>query len=233
MTSTAHRNDRATLGIVASNLLTLVIAWRQDWPLALMLWPYWCQSVVIGWFARKRILALHTFSTEGFRINDQPVEPTPQTQRSTANFFALHYGFFHLVYFIFLLTMSAMSGDTAASGGGTQVIRPSFERIQGSDALLILGLSLSFWFSHRASHREHIEADLRRVPNIGTLMFLPYLRVIPMHLTIILGMALGDDWGRLLFGSLKTAADVLMHKIEHRWLQGSAAGAKPLPHVVD
>jgi len=233
MTSTVNRNDRATLGIVASNLLTLVTAWWQDWPLALMLWPYWCQSLVIGWFARKRILALGKFSTEGFRVNDQPVEPTPQTQRMTANFFAVHYGFFHLIYFIFLLTMSAMSGEPAASGGGTQVIKPSFARIHGSDVLLILGLAVSFWFSHRASHREHVEADLRRVPNIGTLMFLPYLRVIPMHLTIIFGMTLGDGWGRLLFGSLKTGADVLMHKIEHRWLQGSAAGAKPLPRVVD
>lgn len=221
MNSTVNRTDRATLGIVASNLLTLVTAWWQDWPLALMLWPYWCQSLVIGWFARKRILALGTFSTEGFRINDQAVEATPQTQRRTANFFALHYGFFHLIYFIFLLTMSAMSGEPAASGDGTQVISPSFERIHGSDVLLVLGLAVSFWFSHRASHREHVAADLRRVPNIGTLMFLPYLRIIPMHLTIIFGMALGDGLGRLLFGALKTVADVLMHKIEHRWLQGA------------
>lgn len=231
---TASRNDHATLAIIASNLLTLLTAWWQDWPLVLMLWPYWCQSLVIGWFARKRILALGTFSTEGFRINDQAVAPTPETQRRTATFFAIHYGFFHLVYFIFLLAMSAMSGEPASAGGGTQVVQPSFERIHRSDVLLILGLSLSFWFSHRASYREHVEADLRRVPNIGTLMFLPYLRIIPMHLTIILGMALGDGLGRLLFGGLKTVADVLMHKIEHRWLQGNPTTAsKPLPRVVD
>jgi hypothetical protein len=231
MNAIANRNDQATLGIVASNLLTLVVAWWQDWPLALMLWPYWCQSVIIGWFARKRILALGRFSTEGVRINDRPVDPTPQTQRSTANFFTLHYGLFHLVYFIFLLAMSAMSGEPAAAGGGTQVIEPSFDRIQRSDVLLILGLSLSFWFSHLASHREHVEADLRRVPNIGTLMFVPYLRVIPMHLTIILGMALGDDWGRLLFGALKTVADVAMHRIELRWLLGAMAGT-PQPEAI-
>lgn len=233
MTTPAARSDHAALGIVASNLLTLVIASWQDWPLALMLWPYWCQSLIIGWYARKRILALGTFSTEGFRINDKAVEPTPQTQRSTANFFALHYGLFHFVYFIFLLAMSAMSGEPAASGGGVQTVPPSFDRIHGSDLLLVLGLSVAFWFSHRASHREHVAADLRRVPNIGTLMFMPYLRIVPMHLTIILGMALGDDWGRLLFGSLKTIADVLMHKIEHRWLQGAVATNRPLPRVVD
>ncbi|MFC5579293.1 hypothetical protein ACFPOA_14865 [Lysobacter niabensis] len=46
-----------------------------------MLWPYWCQSLVIGWFARKRILALAKFSTEGFRINDESAQPDPQTRR--------------------------------------------------------------------------------------------------------------------------------------------------------
>ena len=230
--STATRSDNATLGIVASNVLTLLTAWWQDWPLVLMLWPYWCQSLVIGWYARKRILALGKFSTEGFRINDQAVLPTQETQRRTANFFAVHYGLFHLVYFFFLVVMSAMTGPAADAGGGVQSVAPSFGRLRGSDFLLILGLSIAFWFSHRASFREHVEADLRREPNIGTLMFVPYLRVIPMHLTIILGMGMGEGLGRLLFGGLKTVADVLMHKIEHRWLQGATA-SKPLPRVVD
>jgi uncharacterized protein DUF6498 len=229
MTTANARSDNAALAIVASNLLTLLTAWWQDWPLALLLWPYWCQSLIIGWFARKRILALQNFSTEGFRINDQAVAPTPETRRRTASFFALHYGFFHLGYLAFLV--ASASGATVASGDGTQVAHSSFARLHGSDVLLILALSISFWFSHRASHREHVAADLQRTPNIGTLMFMPYLRVVPMHLTIILGLTLGDDWGRLMFGSLKTASDVLMHKIEHRWLQGAVT--RPAPHVAD
>lgn len=229
MTTANTRSDNAALAIVASNLLTLLTAWWQDWPMALLLWPYWCQSLIIGWFARKRILALQTFSTDGFRINDQAVAPTPETRRRTASFFTLHYGFFHLGYLVFLV--ASLSGATMTTDDGSQVIHPSFARLHGSDVLLILGLSISFWFSHRASHREHIAADLRHTPNIGTLMFMPYLRVVPMHLTIILGMTLGDDWGRLLFGSLKTASDVLMHRIEHRWLQGAAT--RPPPRVVD
>lgn len=229
-TAKPPRNDNAALAIVASNLLTLLTAWWQDWPMALLLWPYWCQSLIIGWFARKRILALQRFSTEGFLINDQAVEPTPETQRRTASFFALHYGFFHLGYLAFLV--AGQSGARMTSGDGTQVSPSSFAGLQGFDVLLILALAISFWLSHRASHREHVAADLRRTPNIGSLMFIPYLRIVPMHLTIILGVTLGDEWGRLLFGSLKTAADVLMHKIEHRWLQG-AATAPSVPRAVD
>lgn len=60
-----------------------------------------------------------------------------------------------------------------------------------------------------------------RVSRLGTLMFLPYARVVPMHLTIIFGGMLARDsaFALLLFCSLKTAADVLMHYVEHRVLQ--------------
>ena len=34
--------------------------------------------------------------------------------------------------------------------------------------------------SHRASHREHVAADLAGTPKLGTLMMLPYARIVPM-----------------------------------------------------
>ena len=63
----------ATTGLLLSNALTLIIALLMKWPLAIVVWPYWIQSIVIGWYARKRMLALKKFSTEGFTANDQPV----------------------------------------------------------------------------------------------------------------------------------------------------------------
>jgi hypothetical protein len=58
-------------------------------------------------------------------------------------------------------------------------------------------------------------------------MFLLYGRIIPMHITIIVGGALGGDSALsvLVFGALKTAADVLMHHVEHRVLQRQRAAA--------
>lgn len=214
--------DKAMYGIVAANVATVALALWDDWPLLLMLWPYWCQSVIIGWFARKRILALHDFSAGGFRINDQPVDATVPTKARVANFFALHYGGFHLIYLLFLVVLS---GILVAGVVAPELVQaPADElaqagRLRVYDPLLVLGLAACFWFSHRASHREHLTADLAHPPNIGTLMFLPYLRVVPMHLTIILAIPLGGAGGVLLFGTLKTVADVLMHRFEHRLLQ--------------
>lgn len=200
-----HR-DPAVYGILASNALTLGVALWQDWPLVLLLWPYWLQSVIIGWFARRRMLALKRFSTAGFRMDGSEPEPNEATKRDTANFFALHYGFFHFVYLVFIAAIGAFGAYGRAPTGG--------------DFGLIALLGAAFWITHGDSHRRNLVADLAGERNIGTLMALPYARVLPMHLTIILGGMLGGGTlALLLFTLLKTAADVLMHVVEHRWLQ--------------
>lgn len=200
--------DLALWSILASNLLTLAVALAFRWDVRELLWPYWIQSVVIGVFAARRMAVLQRFDVEGFSINDQPATETPQTRRSTVTFFVLHYGFFHFGYLAFLLV------GWRAAGGALAPI----------DLLALAVVGLSFVWSHWKSHREHVQADLAGRPNIGKLMFLPYLRVIPMHLVILFGASRGGGAVTvLLFVSLKTLADLVMHRIEHRQLQRSSA----------
>jgi hypothetical protein len=200
------RRSLAAVFILGANVITLAMAIMLEWSLGSLLWPYWAQSLVIGFFARRRILALQRFSTEGFRINDRPVLPTPDTQRSTANFFALHYGFFHLVYTVFLLTMAT----------------PRAQDLPWLTVSLV-----GFVLSHERSFREHVARDLAGTPNIGTLMFLPYARIVPMHVIIISG-ALWEEvasaLGLAAFAALKTAADLVMHTVEHRVLAKGSPG---------
>ena len=215
-------SDRALKGILLSNAVTLALAVWQQWTLLQLMWPFWMQSVIIGYYARQRMLKLRAFSTEGLTMNDRPVPPTPASQRQVANFFALHFGGFHLAYLVFLVIFST----TADAGGFVDVTNETSGEVSQVfvghthplDVLAWLALAVSFLFSHRASHREHVAADLGGCPNLGTLMFMPYARVIPMHLTIIFGTQIGDGavW---LFVLLKTGADVVMHKVEHHVLQ--------------
>ena len=216
-------HDRSLQPILAANIATIVAALVFDWGLGQLLWPYWIQSVIIGYYARYRILMLKDFCTEGFTVNDRPVDPTPETQRQTANFFAMHYGIFHLGYLGFLTSFTASSdgsGYVPVTDANTgEIYTMEFGHTDGIDLLIYLALGIGFWLSHRASHQEHVRADLARKPNIGTLMFLPYLRVIPMHLTIIFGAMLSGGLALIFFAALKTAADIAMHRVEHRWLQ--------------
>ncbi len=199
--------DRSVVVLLLSNLLTIALAVYQHWDVFVLMWVYWGQSVIIGYFSFRRIMDLKRFSTAGFMINDQPVKPTPQTQRQTAVFFALHYGIFHLVYLSFL------GADANVAGGF-----PLF------NVLVCIGV---FYLNHWFSYRYNREQEQDRVPNIGNIMFFPYIRIIPMHLMIIAGFTfLGSSTRALIiFLLMKTAADVAMHIIEHAMARSAARRA--------
>lgn len=205
--------DDAVRGIVIMNVLVALGALISGDGMLMLMQSYWIQSMVIGYYAMRRIQKLEHFATDNFKINGAPVDPTPQTRRKVWVFFVIHYGFFHLVYFMFLGAFSATGVMGEAIG------RPAAD---SPWAPFWFGATLvGFLISHGESHREHVAADLRGRPNIGTLMFVPYIRIVPMHLTIIFGAMLGGTVGLILFAALKTAADVAMHKVEHRMLQGA------------
>jgi hypothetical protein len=186
----------ATLELLVSNALTLVFALWQDWPLAMLLWPYWLQSVIIGWYAARRMLALQDFSTEGFTSNDKPVPETAVGRRSTVLFFACHYGFFHLVYFLFLTGMAPLADFI--------------------DFLLIVACTLAFAYAQRSTFRQQVAADAQGRPNLGALMFLPYVRIVPMHLTIIFSAAATSTLSLLVFIPLKTLADIGLDTLDRK-----------------
>jgi hypothetical protein len=196
------------LAIVGANALTLVMAVALDWTLGSLLWPYWLQSLVIGFFSCARIMALRRFSTGGFKINDREVPTTPEGKLYTVGFFVLHYGFFHLIYAVFLLFMAL----------------PRLEDLPWFTVALA-----GFVLGHLRSFREHLARDLAGCPNIGVLTFLPYARIVPMHLVILAGAFWSERTSALAvagFVVVKTAADVAMHVFEHRRLGEGGPGQR-------
>lgn len=187
--------DHAFAGVLFANAMTLAGAIFEHWNATPILWIYWGQSVVIGLANVIRMLSLKEFSTEGFTSGGRQVPETPQSKVSTAMFFALHYGFFHLGYALFL------------AGRG---------RMSGVSRLALLGNVLVFAVAHALPLIRGRGNDLaQKRPNLGTLMFYPYLRIIPMHLTIIFGSMLPQA-ALPLFVGLKTLADLGMHAIERK-----------------
>lgn len=199
--ASASRNtfagDPSLWTLLASNLITIAVALFQGWDAGVLMWVYWSQSVIIGMFNAVRIWNLRNYSTDDFYVNNKPVQPSPGLPRSTAIFFAFHYGFFHFVYFIFLIGMA---------------------RIPLQDVKLAALCAAAFFVNHLFSFRYNLEADASSRPNIGTVMFFPYARILPMHLAIIFGGGFFGGKGRgmlLIFLGLKTVADLIMHAVEH------------------
>ena len=185
--------------LLLSNIIVIYIALTEGWNLTTLLWVYWFQSIVIGFFHFIRILQLQEFSTEGFKINGQPAQPTRGTKIFTAYFFLFHYGIFHIVYLVFLLT-----GTFTETYG---------ESLNITESKAILYAALVFFINHLFSFFYNRPRDTKK-QNIGALMFYPYARILPMHLTIILSSLFTS--ALLFFLVLKTFSDILMHVIEHK-----------------
>ncbi len=193
------RPGSSALSLVTANLITIVLALYEGWNLHELMIIYWVQSVIIGYFSFRRILDLKQFSTENFKMNNVRPPENEKTKRSTATFFALHYGGFHAGYLAFLVANE--------------------QAFQGSWLVLAICIVV-FYVNHRYSYAYNKEQDENRKPNIGIIMFFPYARIVPMHLTIAAAdtFAPTTTAALLLFLGMKTVADVIMHKIEHaRW----------------
>jgi hypothetical protein len=210
------------LPLLLANGLTLLVAELRGFGPVELLWPFWFQNVWIGLAQAHRIRHLRDYSTEGLSIGGRPAEPSPELPRKIAGFFILHYGFFHFVYLVFLLAFTFASdpdGTIEVTDGQTgESSRVHLGKVEGADWLGIGLLAAAFAFAERGEARQATGAG--RKPNIGTLMFMPYLRIVPMHLTIILAMALGSGGAVWLFVALKTLAEgatvFLMRRAEGR-----------------
>ena len=138
------------------------------------------------------------------------MEATQKTKMSVAFFFILHYGFFHLVYFGFLVEFLANGRDFSFTMDVFSILIMGF--------IFFLNHLFSFWYNKKEFEEKK--------PNIGKIMLFPYSRIIPMHLTIIFSgifIVSGSINGFELFSIsvlffliLKTIADLTMHIIEHR-----------------
>jgi len=184
--------------LVAINIAVIIVAIAESWSLGTIVWTYWLQSIIIGLFQALKMLTLKEFSTDGVRINNQPVSPTIATKIRMTIFFIIHFGFFHLVYAGFL------SGLAEAAEWRTVCLA-----------------GLSFFANHLFSYFENRSIDKTKRPNIGRLMIFPYARIIPMHLIIMFGALLAPHATATLivFLLLKTVADALMHIVEHAEIQ--------------
>jgi hypothetical protein len=206
----------STLSLIFSNLLVIFFAIVDGISANEVLWIYWSQSVIIGIFNFIKMITLKDFSTDGFSKNNKKVLPTRAVAISSAIFFLFHYGFFHFIYSVFLGGFSKFSGTSGSSTENKYILL--------SAAVFFISYLIEFINSRKEQTDE--------LPNIGAIMFAPYARIIPMHLTIILGGfigAVGSFFSTntnlaviVLFISIKTVVDLITHSIDYKKLKKQA-----------
>ncbi len=184
-------SNPSILFLLAGNIYCIWYYENHPDAFATVVWIYWFQSITIGLFNFLDLLTVKNYDAANFKMNNKPV--TTNNKGCIAWFFLFHYGIFHVVYAVFLLV--------------NQGIR-SVDKI-----ILMLGIAV-FFAESILNFMKQKQIEHTQSINLGTMFFLPYLRIIPMHLMILLPAFLG--WKpSLLFLALKMGADILSFLIYH------------------
>ena len=186
-----YLSDPSFLLLLAGNLFCIWYYQQHPDGFATVVWIYLLQSIIIGLFNFIDLLTISNYDTGSFKINDEPV--SEKNKGCVAWFFLVHYGGFHLAYMVFILVKF-----------GIRHIDKIF---------LLIGIAAFFMESlsgyiKRSRNRTEIKV------NIGSMFFLPYLRIIPMHLMILLPSFTGLQ-PSVIFLGLKMAADILSYFLYH------------------
>ncbi len=197
LASRINLRDVSLVPLLVSNALAIWWTVHNHLSLQTVMMIYWSQSVAIGAVNVLRILALRDYSTDNLSPGGR-LSPPAGTKLRAAGFFMLHYGFFHVVYLVFIL--AAMT--RGHPGVNMQFVLYGAGLFAGTDLFALV-------------LRWNEETHGRK---LGQVVLAPYLRIVPMHLAIILGGFVNYHPGLTLglFQGLKTLADVLAHLVHNR-----------------
>lgn len=201
--------DPALWALIAFNIVVILQYRHDEKEYTTIIWLYWCQSVLIGLFTFLDMMTIkpENISVENFKINNKQATPK-QAKGCLPWFFVFHYGTFHFVYLIFLFV------DFNFSDIDFSTVKWAF-----------LSLFITYLFFFIQNKKRYIHTKR----NIGMLFFIPYLRIVPMHLTILLPKFF--DWQPgVTFLVLKMAMDIIGHLITtpYYWQHETKAEDNPL-----
>ena len=201
----------ALVGLVAANLLPLILTVMFGWELASIVILYWWENLITGFFAILRIIGASGDGdgNKGAKAHGEKVFLVP--------FFCFHYFFFCFVHGIFVLILT--SGDSFGSGPTPGNFLASFWSAVpewGTISLVAIFAShgISFW-------RNYIVGGEYKKTSCFSELVRPYGRIVLLHVCIIAGGFVMMAFGAPMFMVLlliigKTIMDAGLHVVMHR-----------------
>ena len=196
--------------LLLANLLPLGLVAAGTWGVADVVFFYWSENLVVGFYNLLRIATARQLA-----IRDKV---------GLGSFFTVHYGIFclgHMVFLVDVFGFPSVQPGQPAPGGGFVL----FDVIAAPELLF----PSRFWWpllallvSHGYSFVTHYVLGGERLKaNESVLMGRPYGRIVVMHLWLFVGGFLIKYWnapmaGLLALVLLKTAIDSGSHTYLHR-----------------
>jgi hypothetical protein len=189
--------------LIVVNFIPLVGVLFFGWSLFAILFLYWLENWVVGFFNVLR-MAKAQGAAAGNNLNVKNVAANKNSGVGLIPFFILHYGFFTLIHGFFVFAVF----------GPPDI--PFWSMVTGGVSLFV---------SHAVSYFSNFigKGEYKNI-SPDALFRQPYKRIVIMHFTILGGgflvKGLGAPVGALLvMVILKTAIDLFSHFREHKKFQ--------------
>jgi len=200
-----HFTDISLWAVLGMNIFLIYSYIKTPSSIDTILLLFYVQSICIGIFN-----ALDIFTVTN-AAKDLKTDNVLSTKGCAGFLFIFHYGMFHLVYYFFLSRVINLKN-----------IDWQFAKL--SFYILITACLINFTQDKIRNRTEAI--------SIGSMFFMPYVRIVPIHL-MILAPAFLHVSAPLVFLVLKTAGDVLTQivykKAVFKPLETAAKSANSLP----
>jgi len=194
----------SAIWLVIMNLIPIGGVFLFGWDVGTLLFLYWVESVIIGLLNIPKILSCRGYDNSVGRAAGKG------GLTYLAIFFTVHYGMFSVGHIVFLSSFFDSIPSILDVFNGTR---------SGAGILLTMcGLGLSHVMSMLLNFygkKEYLNRSAH------TQMFMPYGRIVVMHVVIIVGGMLVQAFGQpilalLLLVGLKIIIDLVAHSVEHK-----------------
>ncbi|MBM3254859.1 MAG: hypothetical protein FJZ08_00970 [Candidatus Omnitrophica bacterium] len=199
----------SVVALILANLFPLFGVLVLGWRLFPIMFLYWSESAIVGFFNILKIIKAQGTTPGNFTINDQPASKLDKC--SIILFFIMHYGIFMTVHggFIFALF-------------GPADMR--FWELAGALLFLFVSHGLSYIYNF-------LKEGEYKVFSPSQLLMQPYARIFIMHFTILCGAfvikSLRAPLGALvIMVAVKTAIDLAAHIKQHNLENRDGSGLR-------
>ena len=177
------------------NIATIITAHTQQWDVAPLIWIYFIQSLIVGFFQCAKIATAHNFEFDGVVFAENDGEHNRLFRKWIPPVlvlaFLLHFGGFHAGYSIWLIP-----------------------NIPFTPLNSIITFSVLFFVNHLISFVQSYNKNKQDTKKLMDLMGFPYIRILPLHIIIFIAAFFNIAQIPIIFFMiLKTFGDILMHSV--------------------
>jgi hypothetical protein len=221
VTSLAWTRLPAT-ALITANLVVAAITLFRGWGYYEIIIVYWCEAMIIGGYNMARMVMVGLAGAPFGRWIDAGNLPTRLfLLMMVLGFFVVKFGGFALATGLLVAAVPAFLGE--AHDAGTSEIWHGLRAVAGGVVIPVAVLFISHGVSFVMNYLVRREYENT---NLVVLLFWPYVRMSLVVTALAAGLVAAKLFPALdtstAFGVavvlVKTAADLLMHQIEHAWL---------------